>query len=174
AKIGDTDYALDSNSMFEFPKDMGDIPLRSELGNVSYLRDVATPKDAAFIQTNVVRVNGKREVYIPVFRQLGSSTLGVGNSVRSPLAEFGERLTRGGIELKLVMAQSISVRQSIMSLAQEGVLGAILCSLTILLFLGQFRMTAIAVMTLPISVLSAIVCLYEVGQSINVMTLAGL
>ena len=71
AKIGDIDYALDSNSMFDYPVDMGDIPLHSKIGNVSYLRDVAVTKDAAFIQTNVVRIDGKKEVYIPVFRQLG-------------------------------------------------------------------------------------------------------
>ena len=77
AKFGDLDYAIDSNSMYEDVEDMGDIPLRMEPGNSTYLRDVATPKDANFIQTNVVRVDGKREVYIPVFRQLGASTLGV-------------------------------------------------------------------------------------------------
>jgi multidrug efflux pump subunit AcrB len=174
AKIGDTDYALDSNSMFDFPKQMGDIPLHSKIGNVSYLRDVATPKDTSFIQTNVVRINGRREVYIPVFRQLGSSTLAVVNNVKNRLEEFTARLTRGGIQLKLVMDQSIFVRQAISSLVQEGVLGAILCSLTILLFLGQWRMTAIAVMTLPISVLSACIFLYAIGQTINAMTLAGL
>jgi multidrug efflux pump subunit AcrB len=174
AKLGDVDFALDSNSMFDFPGDMGDIPLRSKIGNVSYLRDVATPKDASFIQTNVVRIDGRREVYIPVFRQLGSSTLAVVSSVRSKLEEFTGRLTRGGIQLKLVMDQSIFVRQAISSLVQEGVLGAILCSLTILMFLGQWRMTAIAVMTLPISVLSACIFLYYSGQTINVMTLAGL
>jgi len=174
AKIGDTDYALDSNSMFDYPNEMGDIPLHSKIGNISYLRDVATTRDAAFIQTNVVRIDGRREVYIPVFRQLGSSTLAVVNSVRSRLDEFTARLTRGGIELKLVMDQSVFVRQAISSLVQEGVLGAILCSMTILLFLGQWRMTAIAVMTLPISVLSACIFLYYAGQTINVMTLAGL
>jgi len=174
AKFGDMDFALDSNSMFEFPAEMGDIPLHSTIGNVSYLRDVATPRDASFIQTNVVRVNGRREVYIPVYRQLGASTLAVVNGVASHLKEFTERLTRGGIELKLVMDQSIYVRKSISSLVQEGVLGAVLCSLTILLFLGQWRMTAIAVLTLPISVCSAIIFLYYTGNTINVMTLAGL
>lgn len=174
AKIGDSDYALDSNSMFDYPRDMGDIPLTSKIGNVSYLRDVATTKDASFIQTNVVRIDGRREVYIPVFRQLGSSTLAVVDSVKGRLGEFTDRLTRGGIQLKLVMDQSIFVRQAISSLVQEGVLGAVLCSLTILVFLGQWRMTAIAVMTLPISVLAACICLNAVGQTINVMTLAGL
>ncbi len=77
AKFGNVDYAIDSNSMYELVDRMGDIPIRAEHGNATFLRDVATPKDANFIQTNVVRVNGRREVYIPVYRQLGSSTLSV-------------------------------------------------------------------------------------------------
>ncbi len=173
-KIGDTDYALDSNSLYNLASDMGTIPLRSQLGNTAFLRDVATPADTAFIQTNIVRINGKKEVYIPVFRQLGASTLKVVTTVKNSLEDFTARLTRGGISLKLVMDQSVYVRQSISSLVQEGVMGAVLCSMTILMFLGQWRMTAIAVMTLPISVLSAIIGLYAAGQTINVMTLAGL
>ena len=72
------------------------------------------------------------------------------------------------------MDQSVYVRQSIKSLATEGVLGSVLCSLTILLFLGRWRMTAIAIMTIPLSVLSAVIFLNLTGQTINVMTLSGL
>ena len=153
---------------------MGDIPLRYENGRTVYLRDVATPTDANYIQTNVVRVNGKREVYIPVYRQLGASTLGVVTKLESRSRDMEERLTRAGISLKLVMDQSVYVRKSIEALVQEGVLGAILCSLVILLFLGEIRMTAIAIMTLPISVMACSACLYFAGQTINVMTLAGM
>jgi multidrug efflux pump subunit AcrB len=174
AKFGDTDYAIDSNSMFDLVRGMGDIPLRNEHGNAAYLRDVATPKDANYIQTNVVRVNGRREVYIPVFRQLGASTLQVVDTLKGALETMTARLTRPNINLSVVMDQSIYVRKSIESLVEEGVLGAVLCSLTILLFLGQWRMTAIAVMTIPISVLAAIACLLTTGNTINVMTLAGL
>ncbi|MFO0952528.1 MAG: efflux RND transporter permease subunit [Isosphaeraceae bacterium] len=174
AKFGDTDYAIDSNSMFDLIGGMGDIPLRNEHGNAAYLRDVGTPKDANYIQTNVVRVNGRRQVYIPVFRQLGASTLQVVHTLKGSLESMTARLTRTGIDLKLVMDQSIYVRHSIESLVEEGVLGALLCSLVILIFLGQWRMTAIAVMTIPISVLTAVAGLYAVGQTINVMTLAGL
>ena len=161
AKIGDIDYALDSNSMFDYPPQMGDIPLHSKIGNVSYLRDVATAQ-GRLVHPDQRRADRRpKEVYIPVFRQLGSSTLAVVNSVRSTASTSSPtRLTRGGIDLKLVMDQSVFVRQAISSLVQEGVLGAVLCSLTILLFLGQWRMTAIAVMTLPISVLSACIFLY--------------
>ena len=119
AKIGDKDYALDSNSMFNLAEEMGSIPLRTEHGNTAFLRDVATPKDANFIQTNVVRVNGKREVYIPVYRQLGASTLNVVSTLGGKLKEFSERLTRSGINLKLVMDQSVYVKSSIVALNRK-------------------------------------------------------
>ena len=174
AKFGGTDYAIDSNSMVDVVGQMEDIPLHNETGNATFLRDVATPKDANFIQTNVVRVNGRRQVYVPVFRQLGSSTLDVVNNLKGAISKIQTRLTRPGIDLKVVLDQSVYVRHSIESLVEEGVLGAILCSLVILLFLGEWRMTVIAVLTIPIAVLASLIGLYASGNTINVMTLAGL
>ncbi|HVX63442.1 MAG TPA: efflux RND transporter permease subunit, partial [Pirellulales bacterium] len=176
-KIGNQDIALMSNSMFKFVEGrdgMETMPLWARHGNSEYLRDVAEPKDAAFIQTNVVRVNGRRQVYIPVYRQLGASTLKVVGTLAEALPGMQSRLTRPDIALKLVMDQSVYVRASIAALVQEGALGAVLCSLVILLFLGEWRMTMIAILTLPLSVLGAVVCLYYTGNTINVMTLAGL
>jgi multidrug efflux pump subunit AcrB len=174
AKFGNIDYAIDSNSMYDLIELMGNIPIKTEHGNAIYLRDVAEPKDANFIQTNVVRVNGRRQVYIPVFRKSGSSTLTVVDSLKEALPGMEARLSRPDIELKPVMDQSVYVRASISALVQEGVLGALLCSLVILLFLGEWRMTMIAILTIPVSVLGAVVCLYTCGMTINVMTLAGL
>jgi multidrug efflux pump subunit AcrB len=173
-KVGDTDYAIDSNSMIDVVDRMGAMPIKAESGNVNYIKDVATPKDSSFIQTCIVRIDGRRQVYIPVFRQTGSSTLTVVDTLKDTLKSMQERLTRPGIELEVVMDQSVYVRSSIAALVQEGLLGAILCSLVILIFLGQWRMTLIAIMTLPLSVLGAIVCLYLTGNTVNVMTLAGL
>jgi multidrug efflux pump subunit AcrB len=174
AKFGTTDYAIDSNSMFDVVGRMADIPLRNAHGNAAFLRDVATPKDANFIQTNVVRVNGKRQVYVPVFRQLGSSTLDVVRNLKAAIDTIQARLTRPGIDLKVVLDQSVYVSHSISSLVEEGVLGAILCSLVILLFLGEWKMTVIAVLTIPIAVMASLIGLYASGNTINVMTLAGL
>jgi multidrug efflux pump subunit AcrB len=173
-KIGDKDYALSSNSMFDTVERMKDIPLKTEEGNASYLGDLSKPKDSAFIQTNVVRVNGRRQVYIPVYRQVGASTLDVVSTLKKELPGMQTRLSSNDIKLHLVMDQSIYVRESISALVQEAGLGAVLCALVILLFLGEWRMTLIAIMTLPLSVLVAIVCLYYTGNTINVMTLAGL
>lgn len=173
-KIGDIDYALSSNSMYDQIKNMGDIPLKAQAGNSEYLRDLARATDGSYIQTNVVRVDGRRQVYIPVYRQAGSSTLSVVNRLRASLPKMEERLPQPDISLHLVMDQSIYVLMSIKSLIWEGALGAALCALVILVFLGDWRMTLIASITLPLSVLVAVICLYFTGNTINVMTLAGL
>jgi len=184
-KIGSKDVALMSNSLYEYVESkpgkegMEKMPLVAEHGKVMYLDDVGVPRDAAYIQTNIVRVGdaehkSRKQVYIPVYRQQGASTLSVVDTLAKALPGMQARLTRDTIDLKLVMDQSIYVRASIKSLVQEGMLGSLLCSLTILMFLGEWRMTLIAILTLPISVLSAVLCLYYTGNTINVMTLAGL
>jgi multidrug efflux pump subunit AcrB len=173
-KVEKNEYALGSNSMYDRVKQMRDIPIKSENGQTIFLGDVADPVDASLIQTNIVRVNGRRQVYIPIYRQQGSSTLQVVAGVKDSAKEMQSKLSRDDINLKVVMDQSVYVRRSIESLRDEGILGAILCSLVILLFLGDWRMTLIAVFTIPISVLSALFWLYVFGQTINVMTLAGL
>lgn len=172
--VGDKDYFVDSNAMFPDAESMGEIPLRTEHGNRAFVRDVGTPTDDALIQTTIVRVGGRKQVYVPVMRQQGASTLKVVEQLKQKLPQMQGRLTRPGIKLEMIMDQSIYVRQSIKSLAIEACLGAALCSLVILIFLGQPRMTAIAIMTIPIAALSAAALLYVTGQTINVMTLSGL
>src|SRR5436305_14076486 len=105
---------------------------------------------------------------------MGSRTLSVVNGVKQAVPEMRAKLTHDDIDLKVVMDQSVYVQHSIESLAEEGVLGAVLCSLVILVFLGEWRMTLIAVLTIPVAVLGAIACLYGLGQTVNLMTLAGL
>lgn len=174
ATFGDTTYAIGSNAIHATVEQMGEIPLRSETGNSAFLKDVASPTDSSLLQTSLVRVDGRRQVYIPVYRQPGASTLGVVDAIQGSLKSMTQRLSRGGIDLKLVMDQSVYVRHAIKSLVEEGVLGAVMCSLVILLFLGSARMMGIAVMVIPLSVLGAIAGLYVTGNTINVMTLAGL
>jgi multidrug efflux pump subunit AcrB len=153
---------------------MGDIPIKTTNGRTVFLQDVADPRDASLIQTNIVRVNGRKQVYIPVYRQQGSSTLSVVKGLQDAVPEMKTKLTHDDIDLKVVMDQSIYVRHSIESLVEEGILGAVLCSLVILLFLGEWRMTLIAILTIPAAVLAAIIGLHYSSNTINVMTLAGL
>ena len=122
AKFGITDYAIDSNSMYQIIEHMNDIPIRVRPNSTIFLGDVATPQDSHYIQTCVVRVNGHREVYIPVFRQSGASTLSVVDHLKEALPTMPPRLSRPGIDLKMIMDQAVYVRQSIQSLAVEGIL----------------------------------------------------
>src|SRR4029079_12484910 len=121
-----------------------------------------------------VRINGRRQVYVPVYKQRDASTLTVVDAVKESIPDMQARLSKPDVNLKVVMDQSVYVRKSISALVQEGVLGAALCSLVILIFLGQWRMTLIAIVTIPLSILAALACLYMMGQTVNVMTLAGL
>jgi multidrug efflux pump subunit AcrB len=174
-RVKDRDYALSSNSMFDLVERMKEIPIRYGSGKSVFLGELATPRDSSFIQTNVVRVDGRREVYIPVYRQQGASTLTVVNSLYKNLDAFKAKSSQSdNLDLTVVMDQSVFVRASIWALVTEGAVGAVLCSLVILLFLGQWRMTLIAILTLPLSVLFSVLCLKYTGQTINVMTLAGL
>lgn len=174
ARVGGTEYALDSNSMYDLVERMADVPIRADAHGVVFLKDVAKPRDSSLIQTNIVRVDGRRQVYVPVYRQQGASSLGVVNTLRDKLPSMKERLTTPDVDLTLVMDQSVYVAKAIHSLAEEGILGAGLCSLVILLFLGEWRMTVIAMLTIPVAVLGALAALFGMGQSVNVMTLAGL
>lgn len=173
-KIGGVDYQYGSNALIEDIARMGEIPVKSDNGKIVFLKELATPKDSSLIQTNVVRVNGKKQVYIPVYRQQGASTLKVVNGLNKSIGDMQSKLSRDDINLKVVMDQSVYVRHSIESLMHEGFLGAILCSLVILVFLGEWRMTVIAVLTIPVAVLAALIGLSSTGNTINVMTLAGL
>jgi len=173
ARLGRVDYAIESNSMYELVDLMGEIPVRSKDGKTIYLRDVAKVRDTNLPQMSVVRVNGRRQVYIPIYRQTGASTLAVVSALRNELPDIKSRLTYDDINVKMVMDQSIYVRHSITSLVEEGILGAVLCSLVILVFLGEWRMTLIAVLTIPIAVFAAVAGLHFTDNTLNVMTLAG-
>lgn len=174
AIFGQQDYMIGSNSLYSAVDAMGDIPIRRGDDQFDFLGDVATPTDSHLIQETMVRVNGRRQVYIPVFKQHGASTLSVVDGLRKALPDMPSRLTHPDTKLELVMDQSVYVRQSIRSLIVEAGLGAVLCSLVILLFLGQLSMTAIAVLLIPLALLASIMVLYYTDETINVMTLAGM
>ncbi len=173
ARIGDIDYQIDSNSMAASPRAMDLIPLKARSGNSVYLRNVGHTEDAARIQTGLVRINGRRQVYVPVYRQQGASTLSVIDGVKDSIPKMQERIPKG-IDLKVVMDQSVYVREAIKSLVHEGAFGAILAAGMILIFLGSFRSTLIATLSIPLSILAAIAGLLATGNTINAMTLGGL
>jgi multidrug efflux pump subunit AcrB len=173
AYFGPMQVLLDSNSMVKKVEDLNDFPIRSKPGDAVYLRDVGEAKDAYAIQTSRVRIDGRDQVYVPVYRQQGASSLAVAEGVKDYIAYMESRLPEG-TKLDFVMDQSVYVKEAISSLIEEGLMGAGLVSLMILIFLGNWRMTIIASVSIPLSVLGAIIGLLATGNTINAMTLGGL
>jgi multidrug efflux pump subunit AcrB len=173
AYFGDNQVLLDTNLMVQDISEINDFPIRIKPGDSVYLRDVGEARDSYSIQTSRVRIDGSREVYVPVYRQQGASSLAVANGVKQHIKFMEERLPPGS-KLEFVMDQSFYVKESIRSLINEGIIGACLVSVMILLFLGNWRMTLIASLSIPLSILGAIVGLYVTGNTINAMTLGGL
>lgn len=173
AYIGESQIALDTNAMARTVEDINDIPIVFEPDRHILLRDLAIAQDDAVIQKSRVRVNGRQQVYVPVYRQQGASTLDVADGVRDAIPDMARELPEGSA-LEFVIDQTDYVRKAIDSLVHEGIIGAILVSVMILIFLGDWRMTLIATMALPLSILGAIIGLKASGNTINVMTLGGL
>ena len=179
AKFGQFDYQIDANSMVPRVEMMNDFPIKVDHGAPVFIKDVARVEDSHQIQTNIVRISappdfeGKRQVYIPIYRQPGANTIQVVEGIRATIGKILSRLPQG-IRLDVVMDQSVYVRDAIRSLISEGVLGALMAALMILLFLGSVRSTGIVLLALPLAVLAAFTGLYFTGDSINAMTLGGL
>ena len=173
AYFGNEQLLLDSNAMVERPEDLNDLPVTLGPASTLFVRDIGRAQDAATIQTSRVRIDGANEVFVPVYRQRGSSSLDVVDGVRANIPAMEERLP-AGTQLNLVMDQTEAVRGALSSLVFEGVVGAVLVSLMILLFLGDWRMTFIATLSIPLAVLGSIIGLYATGNTINAMTLGGL
>jgi multidrug efflux pump subunit AcrB len=173
AYFGKRQLALEIDSMVENISELNDLPLRIPGGQVVSLGDLAHAEDTSFIQTSRVRVDGQQQVYVPIYRQGGTSSLGVATALKKALPEI-EAAMPEGTTLEWVMDQSEGIRKSIVSLIEEGFLGAILIAVLIVLFLGSLSMTGIALLVLPLAVLFTILGLQVTGNTINAMTLGGL
>ncbi len=172
-RFGEMHYFVNANGMVSRVEELDEIPVKVESGAPVFLRDVGTAKDAYQIQTNIVRVDGRRQVYIPIYRQPGANTIRIVEGVKEATAAILSRLPKG-IDLDVIMDQSVYVRQAIRSLVQEGVLGIVLAAGTILAFLGSFRSTLITALAIPLSLLAAVIGLSFTGNSVNAMTLGGM
>src|SRR5260370_30198676 len=174
AKIGDYDYQVNANGMVPKVDQMDQFPIKlDERGAPVYIRDVGKVEDSHQIQTNVVHINGKRQVYIPIYRQPGANTIGVVEGVKRAIGDIGARLPKG-INLDVVLDQSVYVRKAIGSLEREALLGTFLAGLMILVFIGSLRSTAAILLSIPLSILAAIIGLFFTDNSLNLMTLGGL
>lgn len=172
-RIGDYNYFTPSNTTVKNIKDFENIPLFKGSAHNLYLRDVATVEDGADITMGYAQVNGKRSVYISIGKSADASTWEVVQKLKANLPKFQAQLPED-VHLSYEFDQSVYVINAVKSLISEGIIGAILTGLMVLLFLGDSRGALIVILTIPTSIISGVLFLQLFGQTINIMTLSGL
>jgi multidrug efflux pump subunit AcrB len=171
--IGDETRISPINSVVGTINDLLELPIRTGAGPPVSIRDVASVTDSTDIPTAYALVDGRRAVYIPVTKRPDASTLSVVREVRANLARF-QALVPDDIAVSYELDQSASVAAALRAVLNEAVLGALLTGLMVLVFLRDWRSSAIVVVTIPFALLAAVVALWGAGQTINIMTLGGL
>ena len=172
-KIGPFDYNLYTNSQLSDVKSINQVPLKMVDGHPVLVGDVGHAADDAAIQTNIVRVNEQRSVYIPVLKSgADANTIAVVDGIRNAVANL--RDIPASLQTSVVFDQSVFVKTAIDNLIHEGLIGLVLTGLMILIFLGNARATLAVFLSIPLSALATFVVLYFGGSSINAMILGGL
>jgi len=173
AKVGEQEYFVRMNSSPDTVAGLNDLPIKTVNGATVYVRDVAQVRDGYSVQTNIVRTNGRRSALLTILKSGSASTLDIVRDIKNELPRIIAGLPK---ELKLteLFDQSLFVRAAINDVVREGVLAALLTGLMILLFLGSWRSTVIVCVSIPLSILTSMMILSAIGQTINVMTLGGM
>jgi len=173
AKIGEVDYTVSLNSSPEIASALNDIPVKRVNGRTIFLRDVGQVHDGFQVQTNIVRRDGTRGVLATILKTGDASTLEIAGKVKDMLPGL-RAAAPPGIDVELLVDQSTFVAKAIDGVLIEGIIAAGLTAVMILLFLGSWRSTLIVAISIPLSILTALIALKALGQTINVMTLGGL
>lgn len=173
AQIGKVNYGVDAKGLIIDVKDFDDIVITHKNGNPIYIKDVGQTKDASAIQTNIARVDGKEQVYLPIFKRPGANTIASVEAVKKALPGLKARMP-DDVQLNVIFDQSSYVRNAIAGLQDAGLGGLILVVIVLILFLGNFKSALIVAISLPLSVLFAFIMLSITGQAINSITLGGL
>jgi multidrug efflux pump subunit AcrB len=173
AKIGDTQYIVRTNATPPTIKDLNDIPIKVVNGATLFVRDVGQVHDGWQVQQNVVREDGRRSVLLSIIKNGNASTLDVVTSVKDALAAI-RAAAPAGMKIKELFDQSVFVKDSVEGVLREGAIAAGLTAAMILLFLGSWRSTLVVMISIPLAIITSIVVLYFLGETINTMTLGGL
>jgi multidrug efflux pump subunit AcrB len=173
AKIGGFEYNIKLNNSPTAVESLNDPPIKTVNGATVYIRDVANVHDGSPPQRNEVRVDGRRSVLMTVLKSGSASTLAIVDGVKKILPKLQETLPPS-LHLELLGDQSVFVKAAVSGVVREGLIAAALTSLMILLFLGSWRSTVIIAISIPLAVLSSIIMLAVLGQTLNIMTLGGL
>ncbi len=172
-RVGNIMYMATTNSLEDKVQAFGNIPVKSDNLNTIFLKDVATVQDAADVTTGYALINGKRSLYMPIVKTADASTWDVVKKLKAKIPEM-QNLLPDDVHINYEFDQSVFVINSVKSLMSEGIIGAILTGLMVLIFLKDWRSCIVVVITIPVSVLAAVLGLKLAGQTINIMTLSGL
>jgi CzcA family heavy metal efflux pump len=172
-KVGSTEYDVTLNGAIAAIAKIGDIPVRTVNGSTTLIRDVANVRDGSSPQTTIARQNGERGILNSIFKRGSVSTLDVVDFVREVIPKMLAQMPEG-INMKLMFDQSLFVKAAIGNVLHEALIAAGLTAAMILLFLGNWRSTCIIAVSIPLSIMSSLIILYLVGETINLMTMGGL
>jgi multidrug efflux pump subunit AcrB len=173
AKFGETEYTVKMNGSPDAISGLNDLPVRTVNGATTYLRDVAFVRDGFSPQTNVVRQDGTRGVLLSVLKNGGASTLDIVANLKALLPRVAQTIPRD-VKITPLFDQSLFVKAAIKGVVSEALIAAGLTALMVLLFLGNWRSTFIIALTIPLSILTSILALDALGETLNLMTLGGL
>jgi len=172
-KIGQSEYDVRTNGSPRTVEALANIPLKQVNGTTIYLRDVASVSDGFQVQTNVVRLDGRRGVLISILKSGNASTLSVVKGIRAILPRVASTVPPQ-LKMTPLSDQSIFVRAAVQGVIREAIIAAGLTAVMILVFLGSWRSTLIIAISIPLSILTSVIILSLIGETINTMTLGGL
>ncbi len=175
-KVGKLEYAIETNSAPPDVSELNNLPIKTVNGAVIYVRDVAHVRDGFPPQTNIVRVDGQRSALMSILKTGSASTLDIiaGIKAKLPTILAQQRVNYPSLRVTSLSDQSIFVRGAINGVVREALIAACLTGAMILIFLGSWRSTIIIAVSIPLSILSSLIILSALGETINIMTLGGL
>src|ERR1700678_619506 len=174
AKVDSREYTVSTNSSPVDALMLNDVPIKTVNGKLVYMRDIAHVRDGWSVQQNVARANGKPAVLLAIMKTGSVSPLDIVNQIKNDVLPASRAAAPKGLKVTELFDQSIFVKASIAGVLREGVIAASLTALMILLFLGSWRSTLIIGISIPLSILSSIIVLSAMGETMNTMTLGGL
>jgi CzcA family heavy metal efflux pump len=174
AKVGNREYTVSTNSSPVDALMLNDVPIKTVNGSLVYMRDVAHVRDGWAVQQNSARANGKPAVLLAIMKTGSVSTLDIVNQIKNDVLPASRAAAPKGLNIKELFDQSIFVKAAIVGVLREGAIAACLTALMILLFLGSWCSTLIIAISIPLSILSSIIVLSAMGETMNTMTLGGL
>src|ERR1700730_3707789 len=173
AKIDEFEYDVHVNSSPRTVAELNELPIKQVGSTTVYLRDVANIRDGFSPQTNIVRQDGRRGVLLSILKAGNASTISVVQGIRQLLPRIAQTLP-SQLKIRPLADQSIFVSAAVRGVIREAIIAACLTALMILLFLGSWRSTLIIGVSIPLSILTSVIMLSLLGQTINIMTLGGL